>query len=200
MRRRATRVERSTRSHRPRAAIVSRWRDAVDSGTNALLNRTESGQSAAVSAAHTALQTVDQMLTQSSGRLCDDHMLRHKALRLRVYALNLIPSGVDAELAEAIEKCVEGMSLHLPPYHPELAFYRFWHAKALTKQAGGGSCGKSAQKALQKRAAEARRRRPMAWRSRTVPTTRRSASGGAAKRTRSGLSVGSSSSQRRDGV
>ena len=139
-----------------RAAIVSRWRDAVDSGTNALLNRTESGQSVAVSAAHTALQTVDQMLTQSSGRLCDDHMLRHKALRLRVYALNLIPSGVDAELAEAIEKCVEGMSLHLPPYHPELAFYRFWHAKALTKQAGGGSCGKSAQKALQKRAAEAR--------------------------------------------
>ena len=172
---------------------MSRWRDAVDSGTNALLNRTESGQSAAVSAAHTALQTVDQMLTQSSGRLCDDHMLRHKALRLRVYALNLIPSGVDAELAEAIEKCVEGMSLHLPPYHPELAFYRFWHAKALTKQAGGGSRQERAEGAAEARG-ERGRQQPMAWRSRTVPTTRRSASGGAAGG-REGLSVGSSSSK-----
>ena len=144
---------------RARAAIEGRWREAVDQGTSALLNREpDSSGGDAVGAATRALRTVDQMLSQSETRLCDDHMLRHKAHRLRVYALNLLPERrageLSAELSEALQLCVSGMSRHLPEAHPELAFYRHWLAKALAKQAAAqtGSKSKGARAALQERA------------------------------------------------
>ena len=137
-----------------RAAIEGRWREAVDSGTNALLNRTDPSPEATYKASLTALATVEQMLSASASRLCAEHMLRHKAHRLRVYALNLLPdaSGTAPQLVAALQVCVDGMAAHLPPAHPELAFYRHWLAKALVKQAAGGSDDKKAKAALRKRA------------------------------------------------
>ena len=45
------------------------------------------------------------------------------------------------------------MSRHLPPAHPELAFYRYWEAKALFNQASGmsGAGSKTERTALLKR-------------------------------------------------
>ena len=102
----------------------------------------------------TALATVDQMMSASANRLCDEHMLRHKAHRLRVYALNLLPdgSGCAPMLVEALEHVVRGMERHLPRAHPELAFYQHWLAKAIAKQALGAQPDDKACKALRKRA------------------------------------------------
>ena len=129
----------------------------MDKGTTALLNRTESGPSAAAAAAASALQTVKGMLGQSASRLCSAHMLRHKAHRLQVYAYNLLPehAGHAADLVEALELCVEGMAQHLSANHPELAFYRHWLAKALSKHAATVE-GKPAKAKLLQRAKAAR--------------------------------------------
>ena len=45
------------------------------------------------------------------------------------------------------------MGAHLPPSHPELAFYRHWLAKALRRQADAGGAAGKQQKALRARAA-----------------------------------------------
>ena len=100
-----------------------------------------------------ALQAVERVLSQSDGKLCADHALRHRARRLRVYALNGQPDERAGELAEAIGRCVDEMGCHLPSTHPELAFYRHWQAKALWRQASALAPG-SERTQLGKRAWE----------------------------------------------
>ena len=110
--------------------------------------------------AQSALRQMDAFLEQSSQRLCSDHMLRHKAHRLRVYALNLLPNSQAHELVRALEDCVGGMIRHLPSAHPELAFYQHWLSKALSQQAAHtarSSTPKGSEAALRKRATAAAR-------------------------------------------
>ena len=60
---------------------------------------------------------------------------------------------------EAIERCLHGMQKHLPPNHPERAFYQQWLSKALRKQAAatgesGGKASRERRRALERRAKE----------------------------------------------
>lgn len=117
-----------------RQAIEKRWRDEIDGGLTGL-QRDDAGHVRA-GMAEAALSTVDQILTQSAGKLCERHALRHKARRLRVYALNSSTDGARAkELVAAVEDALHQMEEVLSPLHPEVAFFRNWLAKALWKQA-----------------------------------------------------------------
>ena len=106
-------------------------------------------------AATRALQAADQLLEQSRGRLCTHHALRHRAARLRVYALNSLPTArASGSLAVAIEACLVSMERVLPAAHPEVAFYRHWLAKALTQQADAAKAAAEARQ-LRRRAHQA---------------------------------------------
>ena len=118
-----------------RAAIEGRWKDAIDEGLTGLKSNDE-GRVAA-GAADVALRAVEHVLGQSEKRVHERHALRHKARRLKVYALNSIgrPSvAVAAQLVTAVDEAREQMKSVLPPAHPEVAFFQHWQAKALWKQ------------------------------------------------------------------
>lgn len=135
-----------------RQAIEKRWRDEIDDGL-AGLQRDDAGRVRA-GMAEAALSTVDRILTQSAGQLCDRHALRHKARRLRVYALNSFTDGTHAkELVLAVEDVLHQMEEVLSPLHPEVAFFRNWLAKALWRQASAAASASEGQ-ALHARACQ----------------------------------------------
>jgi hypothetical protein len=126
-----------------RHAVEKRWRESIDQATAGLLSSGGGASGGPGSGAiDRALSAVDALLSQTASKVCDGHVARHKARRLRVYALNAMPSALlqqgarAAERVDALEACLEGMGAHLPHGHPETAFFRHWLAKSLGQQAG----------------------------------------------------------------
>jgi len=77
------------------------------------------------------------VLRESEGLLCDQHATRYQARRLRVFALSAAAEASEegtrepAQMVGALEACVDCMQAHLPPAHPELAFFRRRLSQAL---------------------------------------------------------------------
>ena len=115
-----------------RAGIEERWRQATHEGLQGLQGHLGQPSPAA---AEGALRTAEQILSQTAGRLCEDHVARHRARRMRVLALQSFSESRAAELAAALEGCLDGMRRHLPRAHPEVAFYEHWLAKTRLRQA-----------------------------------------------------------------
>jgi hypothetical protein len=131
------------------------WREAIDKGSvwahtpAAPSARSDGGKpkaegkaaaddaSAEEVAARRVLRSVERVLKESQGALCDGHTLRHAARKLRVYALSSLPTRAQGEMVEALEELVAGMenAEHVPRAHPELAFFRHRFAQALEARA-----------------------------------------------------------------
>ena len=112
-------------------------------------------ESEAAAARH-VLKTVERVLKESSGALCETHALRHAARKLRVYALSTLPTRPEkaGEMADALSESVDGMARHMPSAHPELAFFRYRLAECLWQQqaAEGKAASEQHCKALRARA------------------------------------------------
>ena len=152
-----------------RRAREQPWREAIDKGmawahtpsTGGTTSAANEGSKAKASdaaatdatgeaAARRVLRSVERVLKESEGALCEGHTLRHRARKLRVYALSALPQRGEGELARALEALVASMAHHLPAAHPELAFFRYRLAEALegmarSKEAEGAARGAAAK-------------------------------------------------------
>ncbi len=112
-----------------RLALEARWQLSIAEAMQTLGGRPHKDAPAAASA--TALRVASSILAESGGRLCERHVLRHRARRLRVYALKGCQQWAD--LVPAIEAVLADMQAVLPAAHPEVAFFTRWLAAALTE-------------------------------------------------------------------
>ena len=104
------------------------------------------------------LRAAERVLRESEGLLCDQHATRYQARRLRVFALSAAAEASEeegtrepAQMVGALEACVDCMQAHLPPAHPELAFFRHRLAEALAQQAAAAAPGSVARRQLARR-------------------------------------------------
>ena len=103
------------------------------------------------------LRAAERVLRESEGLLCDQHATRYQARRLRVFALSAAAEASEegtrepAQMVGALEACVDCMQAHLPPAHPELAFFRRRLSQALAQQAAAAAPGSVARRQLARR-------------------------------------------------
>ena len=119
-----------------RAAMELRWSNEVESLWRVLPagGHTQMGKSMH-KAAYATLPKVDRLLSTSSGRLCDSHALRQRALALRAYAVGACTNAPPAALVEAVQDCLRGMHSHLHPASPKFCSFLHRLARALERQA-----------------------------------------------------------------
>ena len=120
---------------RERAARERPWRESIGACNNKLM-RFDSA-TATEAAARSAAKAMQDILAETDGLLCEHHVIRHTARKLRVYALSSLPTTTKAsEMVEALEGAIGGMAVHLPTSHPELAFFRHRLAQVLASLPG----------------------------------------------------------------
>lgn len=136
-----------------RAAVEARWRSAVDESDAALLGDTAAstgGDDAVVLAARHALPAMERVLSASTGRLCDGHVLRHRARLLRCYAQSALGGDVAAtDASAALRECLVSMERHLPSRHPETSFVRHRLAAELWRLAMESATSDIAERRLE---------------------------------------------------
>lgn len=119
-----------------RAAIEAKWKTTLDGWSTELLG------GAAVEAPAGTLRERSRSLhmqierflrRETSDRLCETHLLRHRAFVLRSYVFAAAGAPPDC-LADAIEQCTLNMERHLKPTQPNYVFFLHRLALALGRE------------------------------------------------------------------
>ena len=119
-----------------RAALEARWRQSIDGWSQTLMGGGAAARSQSLkAAARELLPSVEEFLrTETAERLCETHVLRHRAFVLRSYAFALA-GAPPAFLADAIEQCLLNMKRHLDHTSPNYLFFLHRLSGALARQA-----------------------------------------------------------------